>query len=169
VSVLQYFHHIGAPIDCYLLIAYKNEGLWIFLQFNSLIHSVMYMYYGFSALEYRMPLKWLLTLLQLLQLTSGNFISSKYLSIGCYKKDPYRIATWTVNMFYVGMLTVLFIHFFITSYLQHDNNKKSLNKSKSKSKQDPSAPSPNNTDNTNKTKSGAKENMKIKSASTQNN
>jgi len=118
VSWLQYFHHIGAPIDAWLLFTFKNEGLWIFVQFNSLIHSIMYLYYGFSALEIRMPFKWLLTALQLVQLTVGNFMSFKYLTVTCYANDPYRMASWSVNMFYVGTLIVLFVHFFFTSYLQ---------------------------------------------------
>jgi len=124
VSWLQYFHHIGAPIDSWLLFAFKNEGLWIFLQFNSLIHSIMYLYYGFSALDIRMPLKWMLTLLQLIQLALGNFLSAKYLNISCYANDPYRMATWSINMFYVGTLIFLFIHFFFTSYLQPGETKK---------------------------------------------
>lgn len=64
VSLLQTFHHFGAPWDVYLAIVLKNEGMWIFVSFNSFIHTVMYTYFSFTAAGIRVPAKPLITVLQ---------------------------------------------------------------------------------------------------------
>lgn len=64
VSFLQSFHHFGAPWDVYLGIAFKNEGLWIFVFLNAFIHTVMYTYYAIAAAGVPYPAKPLITLMQ---------------------------------------------------------------------------------------------------------
>lgn len=41
VTWLQYLHHIGAAIDMYALYICGGEPVWIFVTFNSFIHTIM--------------------------------------------------------------------------------------------------------------------------------
>jgi hypothetical protein len=41
VTWLQYLHHIGAAIDVFTLYICRGEPMWIFVTFNSFIHSIM--------------------------------------------------------------------------------------------------------------------------------
>jgi len=125
VSWLQFFRHAGAPIDMWVLYNYENEGIWIFVQFNSLIHTFMYTYYFFTAMGKKIELKVFVTVLQILQLVVGNTISLFYLSIPCYRKDYFRMAGWTVNMFYICVLVALFAEFFYDAYIKKGDGKKS--------------------------------------------
>merc|ERR1712146_562021 len=42
VSTLQYFHHLGAAPVMWILHRYRNADGWIFVVFNSFIHTWMY-------------------------------------------------------------------------------------------------------------------------------
>jgi len=123
VSWLQFFHHAGAPIDMWVLYNYENEGIWIFLQFNSLIHTFMYTYYFFTAMGKKIELKVFVTVLQIIQLVVGNSISIFYIFIPCYQKDYFRMAGWTVNMFYISVLVILFAEFFYDAYIKKGDKK----------------------------------------------
>ncbi len=90
VSWLQYFHHAGACFDMWVLFHYQNEGIWLFVQFNSFIHTIMYAYFTFTALGISVPGKQIVTLLQILQLTVGNSLCIPYINLPCYKADLTR-------------------------------------------------------------------------------
>jgi hypothetical protein len=117
VSWLQYFHHLGAPVDMWVLYAYGNEGIWLFVVFNSFIHTLMYLYYAMTALGKSLnSLKIVMTSLQIVQLVAGNSISTAYVWHDCYRNDGRLILGWSVNMAYICVLIVLFGEFFISSY-----------------------------------------------------
>ena len=67
VSFLQSFHHLGAPWEMYLLCVGKNESVWIMVILNSFVHTVMYFYYLLALFKIRVPLKFMITLLQIAQ------------------------------------------------------------------------------------------------------
>lgn len=117
VSTLQYFHHVGAAIDMFVLWKFQNEGVWIFIIFNSLIHTLMYFYFGCTALGIKTPLKVVMTTLQLLQLSVGNTMALRYYWVPCYNKNPYLVFGLTFTAIYVYSLVVLFAQFFYTSYV----------------------------------------------------
>merc|ERR1711892_575436 len=112
VSFLQTFHHFGAPWDVYLGLALKNEGLWIFMFLNAFIHTLMYTYYGLTAAGYRIPFKPLMTLMQLFQFCCGFTIVWQYINIPCFRRDQGMLFSWVFNYFYVGLVLLLFMHFF---------------------------------------------------------
>jgi len=117
VSWLQYFHHAGAAVDMWILSAYQNEGVWIFVQFNSFIHTIMYFYYALTALNYAVPLKMVVTTLQLIQLTVGCTISGKYMYYPCYEKNLPKMIGLAVTALYIHVLVLLFANFYLRQYI----------------------------------------------------
>jgi hypothetical protein len=123
VNWLQYYHHMGAVAVMWMLYHTQNEVVWIFVQFNSFIHTVMYFYFALTALSIPVPLKMVVTILQLLQLTIGNSITIPYTLRPCFGSSPMLMLTWAISFAYVAGLVVLFTNFFITSYLSGQRRK----------------------------------------------
>jgi hypothetical protein len=76
VPWLQYIHHAGAVASMWWLCRTQTEGVWIFVLFNSFIHTLMYFYYAMTAAQLKVP-KWSkvsLTVLQMLQLSLGSLL-----------------------------------------------------------------------------------------------
>ena len=91
VSFLQAFHHFGAPWDVYLGIRLQNEGVWIFMFFNSFIHTIMYTYYGLTAAGYKIKAKPLITAMQISQFMGGFILVWDYINIPCFRSDNGKV------------------------------------------------------------------------------
>jgi hypothetical protein len=119
VSFLQYFHHLGAPIDMWILAQYNNPAAWIFVVWNSIIHTLMYAYYACAIQGINLAaVKWLMTFLQIMQLFFGTATSFWYpLNLKWYRDDFKMMAGFAVSTFYTAALFVLFSDFFIKSYI----------------------------------------------------
>jgi len=103
---------------------YGGEPGWIFVWLNSFIHTAMYSYYALSLgksgeSKCLNTCKPLITLLQIIQFLSGFYFLWQYpRTVSCFRKNPYQMIgiyyyTWT----YVGLVLLLFINFFIRTYL----------------------------------------------------
>jgi hypothetical protein len=91
VSFLQAFHHFGAPWDVYLGIKLHNEGVWIFMFFNSFIHTIMYTYYGLTAAGYKFKAKPLITAMQICQFMGGFLLVWDYINVPCFNSDAGKV------------------------------------------------------------------------------
>ncbi|KAI1180375.1 GNS1/SUR4 family-domain-containing protein [Nemania sp. FL0916] len=135
-STLQTYHHAGAMMAMWAGMRYMSVPIWIFVFFNSAIHSLMYTYYTFTAFNVRVPnlIKRSLTSLQISQFVIGasaamvhSFISylvpvatgsgTKYQKVDCINTTGQTFAIW-LNVTYLAPLTYLFVSFFIASYLR---------------------------------------------------
>ncbi|KAI1131549.1 GNS1/SUR4 family-domain-containing protein [Nemania abortiva] len=136
-STLQTYHHAGAMMAMWAGMRYMSVPIWIFVFFNSAIHSLMYTYYTITAFNIRVPtfIKRSLTSLQISQFIIGasaamvhSFISylvpvqaagsgTKYQKVDCIDTTGQTFAIW-LNVFYLAPLTYLFVSFFIASYLR---------------------------------------------------
>jgi hypothetical protein len=112
VSLLQSFHHFGAPWDVYLGIELQNEGLWIFMILNAFIHTVMYTYYAIAAAGFPYPAKPVITCMQIAQFLTGFYAVWGYIHVPCFVADQGMMFSWLYNYAYVGGVLVLFLHFF---------------------------------------------------------
>jgi len=128
VSFLQTFHHFGAPWDVYLAIMLKNEGLWIFLAFNSFIHTVMYSYFAFTAAGFPYPGKFIITLMQISQFIVGFIVVYPYWNIPCFRASQEMMFSWAFNYAYVGTVLALFLHFFYNDNFVKKPSKKEKKK-----------------------------------------
>ncbi|CAG8447403.1 5018_t:CDS:2 [Diversispora eburnea] len=54
-SFLQTYHHFGAMITMWSGIKFKAAPIWIFVIFNSFIHSIMYAYYAATGIGFNPP------------------------------------------------------------------------------------------------------------------
>jgi hypothetical protein len=132
-SFLQTYHHAGAIFSMWLLSASKAFGSWIFVVFNSFIHSFMYTYYTLTCLGYRPRWKQVMTYMQITQFLVGLPIASLYGAIpGCcpaaVSKDDLiasllgvsgywsKFIAMSFNIAYVSYLVVLFLDFARRSY-----------------------------------------------------
>ena len=113
---LQKFHHIGAVVGMWLVITSRSTCGYIFVVFNSFIHSIMYLYYALTVWKIRIPFKSIITMLQMVQFVTGMSLGivqwvfyGECLTVGdriviCYHE------------IYVGCLFILFKLFFNKAY-----------------------------------------------------
>ncbi|KAH7037667.1 GNS1/SUR4 family-domain-containing protein [Microdochium trichocladiopsis] len=74
-STLQTYHHAGAMMAMWAGIRYMSAPIWMFVFFNSFVHSLMYTYYTVTAFNVKVPqvIKRSLTTLQISQFVIGVF------------------------------------------------------------------------------------------------
>ncbi|CAF3442996.1 unnamed protein product [Rotaria sp. Silwood1] len=117
---LHWFHH--ATVLIYAWYSYHDwtaSGRW-FVFMNYSVHAMMYSYYAFRAMKYRIP-KWIqvtVTVFQLSQMGVGCFVNYKayvYKQNGASCNVDYANIFWSFVMYAIYFL--LFLHFFCVSYL----------------------------------------------------
>jgi len=135
VSVLQFYHHCGALIAMWGLLASSSNISWDFVAWNSVVHTIMYAYYVFTALKLPWPFpKMLITQVQLVQFFLGlgtvlplnlalfgyNYFRKDWIG-GC-TSEASAIGILFTSL-YVLPLIVLFINFYVQSYLKPKDKK----------------------------------------------
>jgi len=115
-STLQVYHHIGAVFACWLQVIVGGTSYWVFMCWNSFIHTVMYGYYCATTLGYRFKFKFMITILQLSQFIIGESMAfyQWWMYPGCYRTEDLWV--YVFNALYVWPLVPLFLNFFIQTY-----------------------------------------------------
>lgn len=117
---LHWYHHASVLVYCWFSYQdYSSTGRW-FCGLNYVVHGVMYSYYAFRALRFRIP-RWIsmiITLLQLTQMIVGCWINVKawqYKQNGetCQVSDE----NLKVSLAMYGTYFLLFAQFFLGSYI----------------------------------------------------
>lgn len=115
-SFLQTYHHAGAIITMWSGINYKAPPIWIFVIFNSFIHTIMYSYYAITSIGYTPPGKQYLTRMQITQFLIGTPLAISYLFVNnCLITPETKLATY-INVSYLLPLTYLFVDFAKKTY-----------------------------------------------------
>ncbi|CAG8605957.1 5046_t:CDS:2 [Ambispora gerdemannii] len=115
-SLLQTYHHAGAIITMWSGINYGATAVWIFVIFNSFIHTIMYAYYAATSIGLHPPGKQYLTTMQISQFLIGTSLAISYLFVdGCHASAGARMATW-INVSYLFPLIYLFVDFAKKTY-----------------------------------------------------
>ncbi|KAI0480700.1 GNS1/SUR4 family-domain-containing protein [Xylariaceae sp. FL0804] len=72
-STLQTYHHAGAMMAMWAGMRYMSTPIWLFVFFNSFIHSLMYTYFTITAFNIRVPtiIKRTMTSMQISQFIVG--------------------------------------------------------------------------------------------------
>ncbi|SNX81469.1 related to SUR4 - elongase, involved in fatty acid and sphingolipid biosynthesis [Melanopsichium pennsylvanicum] len=80
VSNLQSYHHAGAILCMWAAYRYSAPAVFIFLLFNSLVHTLMYTYYSMTAMKlpFTGGLKRSMTKIQITQLVVGCGMATSY-------------------------------------------------------------------------------------------
>ncbi|KAK9475645.1 ELO family [Lipomyces japonicus] len=128
-SVLQTYHHAGAMLSMWAGIRFASPPIWIFVVFNSLIHTLMYFYYTLSGLHIKVPkaVKRALTTAQICQFVIGGSLAVAHFFVyyfdpaqgeytSCLSNPGQTFAVF-FNVLYLAPLTYLFVGFWIESYL----------------------------------------------------
>ena len=124
VSFLHVFHHSVVPIDVWVGFKYSpSESACFFPLINSLVHTVMYFYYGLSTLgpQVRKYLWWkkYLTQLQIFQLI---LVAIHCFHLVLLPDCNIPKAVFAIYLPQAMFLVYLFISFFVSSYLLSNNN-----------------------------------------------
>lgn len=128
-SLLQSYHHAGAMMCMWGGIRYQSPPIWIFVVFNSFIHTLMYFYFTLSCLKIKVPtiLKRSLTFMQICQFIVGGSVAimhafityqnshGKY--IRCIESSA-KAFPLIINVAYLAPLTALFAAFYAENYLK---------------------------------------------------
>ena len=128
-SLLQSYHHAGAMMCMWSGIRYQSPPIWIFIVFNSFIHSLMYFYFTLSCLKIRVPaiLKRALTSMQICQFVIGGSLGvlHAFLWLWDHAGSPSRCINNSaqalpviVNVVYLAPLAALFAAFYAENYLK---------------------------------------------------
>ncbi|KAF9348710.1 hypothetical protein BGX26_012888 [Mortierella sp. AD094] len=114
-SLLQTYHYAGAMITMWSGIRYKANPIWLFVVFNSFIHTIMYCYYACTSIGLHPPGKKYLTSMQITQFLVGMTVALTYLVVpGCTPRGA-QTAVW-VNVAYLFLLTYIFVDFAKRTY-----------------------------------------------------
>lgn len=132
-SLLQSYHHSGAILCMWSGVRFMSPPIWIFVVFNSFIHSIMYGYFTLSCLKIRLPMwfKQSLTTLQITQFLVGGSLAISHLFVhyfdnltgtynACISTSEQAIAVY-INVLYLAPLTMLFGAFYIDSYRKRNS------------------------------------------------
>lgn len=130
LSLLQSYHHAGAMMCMWSGIRYQSPPIWIFVVFNSLIHSLMYFYFSLACLKIRVPIivKRVLTSMQISQFVIGGSLAVVHAFImyedftnntttSCIASAD-QLLPLVINVAYLTPLTMLFAAFYIESYIK---------------------------------------------------
>lgn len=130
LSLLQSYHHAGAMMCMWSGIRYQSPPIWIFVVFNSFIHSLMYFYFSLCCLKIRVPVivKRVLTSMQISQFVIGGSLAIfhafvSYIDLtsneptGCIATSDQALPL-IINVAYLAPLTMLFAAFYIESYIK---------------------------------------------------
>lgn len=128
-SLLQSYHHAGAMMCMWSGIRYQSPPIWIFVVFNSFIHSLMYFYFTLACLKIRVPaiLKRVLTSMQICQFIVGGSLAILHAFIWLYDYNGSGIRCidtsaqalpLIINVVYLAPLTALFAAFYAENYLK---------------------------------------------------
>ncbi|PJF17127.1 Elongation of fatty acids protein [Paramicrosporidium saccamoebae] len=132
-SFLQTYHHAGAIIAMWMLSSTRAFGAWVFVCFNSFIHTFMYFYYTLTCFGYQPKWKRLMTYMQLTQFFVGLPLAVSYLLVpGCvpiqaHPKDNLahvlgingywsHVVSLAFSFSYVFYLIILFLDFARRTY-----------------------------------------------------
>ncbi|CAH7682691.1 GNS1/SUR4 family-domain-containing protein [Phakopsora pachyrhizi] len=87
-SLLQEYHHAGAILTVWAGVRYESPAAWLFIVFNSLVHTIMYTYYALSVLHISVPgvLKRSLTKIQIAQFVLGGSLGALTLLLSLPKE-----------------------------------------------------------------------------------
>lgn len=132
-SFLQTFHHAGAIFSMWMMCNSHAYGSWVFVIFNSFIHTFMYFYYVLTSLQFKPRWKSLMTYMQIAQFLLGLPMAIIYIVIpGCVQKKPHvddiiakvfklsahqsQSLAFAFTFSYVSYLVVLFVDFARRNY-----------------------------------------------------
>ncbi|KAJ1967023.1 hypothetical protein IWQ62_002105, partial [Dispira parvispora] len=83
-SMLQTYHHSGAMLCMWAGIHFQSMPIWIFVVFNSFVHTIMYFYYMCTSVGIHPPGKKYITTMQISQFLVGIALANSYLFLdGC--------------------------------------------------------------------------------------
>jgi hypothetical protein len=114
--LLQKYHHFGAVLVWWLDYVNNCDAILIPTMFNAVVHFFMYFFYFLTSLKVKVPkpLKMSITVLQLVQLTSGCYVVHHFYNDNATQTE---VASNNIFITYVIILIALFVQFFQRTYL----------------------------------------------------
>jgi GNS1/SUR4 family len=116
-SYLQVYHHASTILCAYWLTASRATVSFVFVGFNSTVHTVMYLYFALATVGVRLPGKSLITSLQIAQFVVGITLAMPmfFLEGGACANPAQKFAVAAI-IASVLKLIVLFSAFYARTY-----------------------------------------------------
>mmetsp|Transcript_20827 Transcript_20827/g.35513 ORF Transcript_20827/g.35513 Transcript_20827/m.35513 type:complete len:275 (+) Transcript_20827:21-845(+) len=128
VSFLHVYHHFMTFLLWWIGIYFSPGGdVYLSAMINCFVHVVMYSYYFFASLGYRVWFKKYITQFQIAQFCLNAVHCTLAIALGCGSDDS-PLWMYAANVVYMISFIVLFGMFYINSY--NKNNKPNAVKSK---------------------------------------
>lgn len=126
---LHWYHHITVLLySWYSYSEYTAVARW-FIVMNYIVHSVMYSYYAFKSLRFRVPrcISMVITSLQLIQMVVGCLVNVWVYQIKSEGNQECHVSNQNIkySILMYASYFVLFGHFFYNSYISGANSSKS--------------------------------------------
>ncbi|XP_014670172.1 PREDICTED: elongation of very long chain fatty acids protein 2-like [Priapulus caudatus] len=118
ITFLHVYHHSSMFVNWYFVMKIAPQGeAWFGASINSLVHVLMYSYYGLSLVPSTRKYLWwkeYLTRIQLIQFFIALFKAGVAQYVGC----DYPVALFYTLWMYLFTMIVLFANFYIQSYMK---------------------------------------------------
>eukprot|EP01084_Bolivina_argentea_P256877 432659_1 len=120
VSFLHGYHHPATLVFAYIVIMEAPGLEWTVLILNLLVHTIMYFYYGMSAIKIKMPGKIIITVLQIVQFVLDlSFIWYVWFNVTQGSKFCNgKTMTGIIATGILGSYLLLFLDFFKNTYVK---------------------------------------------------
>lgn len=120
-SFLQTYHHAGVIVCTWMLCMARTHTTWIFVVFNSFVHTIMYFYYGLVTLRIPTKFKKTITYMQITQFVMGFVMFTAFILFGdVFSSDPalrsFQYVAAVSNIAYVAVLLFMFQEFAKRTY-----------------------------------------------------
>lgn len=121
LSFLHVYHHTSIFLFYWLNVNVGYDGdIFLTIVLNGLIHTIMYTYYFVSMHTSNIWWKSALTMSQMIQFVMMNAQAGYLIYYNC---DIYPLNITKTYLGYIVSLLILFLHFFISSYITGDGKK----------------------------------------------
>lgn len=116
-SFLQVYHHAVTILCAYMIQASHAKSTIIFVTLNALVHSGMYAYYALSVLGIRLPVRRIITTIQLAQFLTGIALATPtfWFRGGMCATEGEKFAL-SAFLLHAVFLTALFLRFYSLTY-----------------------------------------------------
>ncbi|KAG0438778.1 Elongation of fatty acids protein sre1 [Dictyocoela muelleri] len=115
-SFLQTYHHAGAILSTFLFTKANSHLGWIFVALNSIVHTIMYLYYAFTCIGIRFRYKYFITNMQIIQFLTGIFLLIIHVAFVDALPAAFDKFAFGCNLIYVLILLYLFSQFSKKTY-----------------------------------------------------
>ena len=125
---VQVYHHVCVLFCVWLAMVSRANTTWVFVIFNSFVHTFMYAYYAYTALGFKLHHRYksIVTKMQLTQFYLGQIINGFAVVVFWHCSTVFENVLGVYTFTFVVSLILLFTRFYKKTYRHGKDNKKKV-------------------------------------------